>query len=245
MKNTIAVSALLASVSLPSFAADLPARVSSPASLPVFASAPTWTGFYIGLQGGHIWGDGMTEDRNYNDEFDRGSSPSTNGVFGGAHLGYNLQFANRVVVGVEADIGRGPVRSSLSPTRTELGGALTDDLNHHRVSLEWFGSARARVGYALGNVLAYATGGVAVGETRYGFEHFNATGRIKSASVGWTSGVGLEYMIAPNWTTRAEYRYTDYGSASGHVFDNYPDFSHKGELKTNDVRIGVSYKFGG
>ncbi|MBM3607803.1 MAG: porin family protein, partial [Alphaproteobacteria bacterium] len=175
----------------------------------------------------------------------RGSDPSADGWFGGVHVGYNWQLGNGVVIGLEADINGGDLRSSLTGTRTVAGGPLTDANNRHSAELKWFGSARARLGYSLGHLMPYVTGGLAFGEARYVFRHVGDTARLSDTSVGWTVGAGLEYMITPNWTARAEYRYTDYGSASGARFPNFPNERQTGEFKTHDVRIGISYKFGG
>ena len=90
-------------------AADLPTRKEAPA--PVFVPPPfTWTGFYIGLNAGGIWGTGSTETTLYNAGFpllttiwpggNLGGSQS--GFIGGGQAGYNWQ-TGAFVLGVETD----------------------------------------------------------------------------------------------------------------------------------------------
>src|SRR4051812_24020563 len=90
------------------FAADM--AVKAP---PMVAAAPvmTWTGFYVGVNGGGAWMDGPS--MTYNDlaigntiQAYRPStvnpSSSTSGLVG-VHAGYNWQFAPTWVFGIEAD----------------------------------------------------------------------------------------------------------------------------------------------
>ena len=60
--------------------------------------------------------------------------------------------------------------------------------------------------------------------------------------VGWTVGGGLDYALAGNVTLRLECRYADYGSVSDALPTNALAVDST-DLKTNDVRIGVGYKF--
>ncbi|MBL8578797.1 MAG: porin family protein [Mesorhizobium sp.] len=50
-------------------------------------------------------------------------------------------------------------------------------------------------------------------------------------------GLGGEYAFTDNLIGRIEYRYTDFGNQH---FDDY-DFDM--DLSTNDIRLGVAYKF--
>ena len=68
---------------------------------------------------------------------------------------------------------------------------------------------------------------------------------FSTTQLGYTIGAGLEYAVQPNWTTRIEYRYTDYDSAvnrtalgssiAGAGFRQEPNF--------HQVRVGLSYRF--
>lgn len=60
--------------------------------------------------------------------------------------------------------------------------------------------------------------------------------------MGWTLGAGLEYAIARNWTTRVEYRRTDFGGITDRPVTD-PGYQYPTSVKTQAVRIGVSYRF--
>src|SRR3984893_9667789 len=104
-------------------AAYLPSRAPPPVYLPpppVF----TWTGLYIGINAGYTWSSSNAVDTDgtpifANPAFPLGSSSiaaalaevgttdlSVNpaGFIGGGQIGYNFQFSNSWVVGIEADI---------------------------------------------------------------------------------------------------------------------------------------------
>jgi outer membrane immunogenic protein len=77
--------------------------------------------------------------------------------------------------------------------------------------LDWFGTARGRVGFLpTERVLIYATGGLAFGE-------LSATAPLiplswGSTRAGWTLGAGVEAAIDNNWSVKLEYLYMDLGS---------------------------------
>ena len=85
-------------VSASAFAAD--AVVEPPVEPVVVVETPvfTWTGFYAGVQAGYLWGESEATFDAAN-PFDIGPD----GFLGGVYAGYNYQFANGIVLGVEAD----------------------------------------------------------------------------------------------------------------------------------------------
>ena len=52
MKRILLIGASIVALAVPAMAADLPVK----APPPVMAPLPTWTGFYLGLNGGYSWG---------------------------------------------------------------------------------------------------------------------------------------------------------------------------------------------
>jgi outer membrane immunogenic protein len=70
-------------------AADIPNYEPPPAAVYNPAPAFTWTGPYVGLQGGYGWG---------------GGTIGTSGWIGGAYAGYNFQTGTNLVLGIEGDI---------------------------------------------------------------------------------------------------------------------------------------------
>ena len=108
MKRTLILSATLMAVAIPAMAADLPVK----APPPVMAPLPTWTGFYLGLNGGYSWGKSSRE-LNFvtatgatiippGGVVTTGGTDLEGGLFGG-QIGYNWQTANWVL-GFETDI---------------------------------------------------------------------------------------------------------------------------------------------
>ena len=106
---SIAAAALTAVGAIAAQAADLPTRKEAPA--PVFVPPPfTWTGFYVGLNAGGIWGTGGTQTTLYNAGFPllttywpNGSlGGGQSGFIGGGQAGYNWQ-TGMFVLGVETD----------------------------------------------------------------------------------------------------------------------------------------------
>ncbi len=205
----IAIGAL---VSAPAFAADLARASAMPVKAPVTAAPPafSWTGFYIGGNTGYAWGSGSGATESYGIQ--------TDGWFAGGQVGYNYQFQNNVLVGLETDI---------------QGGDMTGGGNGLTSKLDYFGTVRARLGYAFDRVLPYVTGGMA-----YGRNTINAYGLDSSNThVGWTAGAGLEYAMTNNWTARAEYLYTDLGSKA------YDNIGTDAGVTASTARLGVNYKF--
>lgn len=204
-KKTIALTglALAATVGL-AYAADIPG-ISRPYAAPAPASAAySWMGPYIGVNLGYLWG-----------EVSRSSSEPSGGVLG-LQAGYNWQ-SGPLVLGVETDIQ----------------GSNADDMEGARkFSSSWFGSTRGRVGYAMNNVLAYGTGGLAYGDLEL------ATAGLSESRMhfGWALGVGAEVGLVPNWTARVEYLYLDLTNKK-----YFTGTSHG--LDANVLRAGLNYRF--
>jgi outer membrane immunogenic protein len=184
---SLGVSALLAGMGLAA-AADLGRRYDPPARAPIYATGYTWTGFYVGINGGGGWGRSTWDAI---DTFD-----VSGGLIGGT-IGHNWQFGP-AVVGVEGDLDW----SGIKETTTTLCPLGCETRN------SWLATVRGRLGYAFDRVLPFITGGLAVGD-------ITATtpllpgGSISTA--GWTVGAGLEFAVVSNVTIKAEYLYVDLG----------------------------------
>jgi outer membrane immunogenic protein len=160
-----------------------------------------WTGFYVGLQGSYNHGVTKWE---YDIEGSR-ADHTINGWMGGFFLGYNYQFPINVVVGVETDINYGKIYGSTSCPNPVFGLVNTD--------LNWLGSTRARVGYAIWRFLPYVGLGLAYGRADI-YSYQIATGLDHGQTntyLGWTPSAGLEFAITKNLLARMEYSYYDLG----------------------------------
>ncbi|TPJ30551.1 porin family protein [Mesorhizobium sp. B2-8-3] len=204
------------------------------ASDPV-ASTYNWTGLYVGAQAGYEWARTSYSFNGPHAPYPSGTfTPS--GFVGGLYVGYNHQFDSPLVVGVQGDIEYANVKGSFNKPILSLGAGSAD--------LRWQGSARVRVGYAFDRFLPYVTGGVAFGNFRFAGGPDPATLQSwTKTKTGWTIGAGLEYAFADKWSARLEYRYTDFGTASGNEAPVFPDVIETMKIRGHAVRVGVSYKF--
>lgn len=144
------------------------------------------------------------------------------GFLGGVQAGYNWQ-SGRAVYGVEADFQGSAVE-----------GFYTQ-FNLANTKVGWFGTLRARVGYApVDRVLVYGTAGLAYGSIRT--DLFNGITGSSKTKAGWTVGAGAEYALDTNWTVRTEYLYTDFGKST--IIPDYRD-----DIAFHIVRIGLNYRF--
>ena len=204
---TVALVALGAAA--PALAADLGARTYSKA--PAFVPAPiyNWTGFYIG---GHIGG----AFRDTNNNVLLGNNNNNDGRFiGGGQVGYDYQFAQSWVAGIEANYSFVDTRSNIFFDNRGLG------------------SVTGRLGYTWGPTLLYAKGGYAWADTRRAFGFNGTNGRD-----GYTVGGGLEYLFAQNWSAKVEYQYYDFGNVNviAPIAGRFRDDEHT-------IKVGVNYRF--
>lgn len=203
MKKTIMAMAIATAASGSAVAADLP-RGPAP-YYPPPSLAYNWTGPYAGLNLGYEWGK-VTNNV---------TKPS--GIAGGGQIGYNWQMS-QFVFGVETDI--------------QISGA-DDTFAPYKFSNPWFGTLRGRAGFAINNMLLYATGGLAYGELKGEFLGLDENKTL----VGWTAGAGLEYGFTQNWSAKIEYLYMDLASRT------YTITGVDNGLHASHLRLGVNYHF--
>jgi outer membrane immunogenic protein len=176
--------------------------------------------------------------------------------------GFNWQFTQRWVAGVESDVGYAGQKTilgglSFAPLPTTAQGVGVDLSGR----ITWDAGLRARLGVLVTpSTLIYVSGGAA-------WQHFEVTSTCASSDcatfgfspatvansatkAGWTVGGGLETALWGNWLGRAEYRYADFGSSSFTIsrsstfanlnptVDNF-DIN----LRTHTVTFGLAYKF--
>ena len=113
---------------------------------PVFVPPYSWTGFYVGINGGGGFGTSNWDST--------GSRNISGGLVGGT-VGYNYQFGH-AVVGVEGDMNWADINGST--TNACPAGCKTSD--------SWLATVRGRLGYAADRFMPYVTGGAAFGDIR-------------------------------------------------------------------------------
>lgn len=214
------------------------------------------------------------------------ASDTASGAIAGGQVGYNYQLDNNVVLGAEADIQwsgiSGTAKENFSNTLVDsanvayiFGSTSTQVLSYGQAGvtersagLDYYGTVRARLGYAMGRFLPYLTGGVAYGRTTVEGSTTSqtfvntldyTTGAITNSTVrgtvalpstsedkwGWTVGGGGEFAIADDWTVKAEYLYMDLGSMDYAYLNSFDSTLHMGSVDTkfHTLRAGVNYKF--
>ena len=192
---------------------------------PMDAVAFSWTGFTVGLQGGY--------SRNSQDSTIgglAGLSTDFNGAVGGAFAGFNYQFDNNLVLGIEADIEK---------NRSKRTSFLAVAASHIDYGLDWQGSVRGRIGYAADRALFYGTAGWAVGSAYASV----AGGQEEQENfTGYTFGAGLDYAFTDRVFGHFEYRYTDFGNKA-FVFPALGGARLDAEIDQQALRVGLGIKF--
>ena len=230
--------AAMAAAALASGGATHAADLGFPAAAPVLAPAPvlTWTGFYVGVNGGGGWGQTAHDFTGVIGGLGAATGNfKTNGGLAGGTVGYNYQ-AGAWVAGVEGDFNWANIKGTFTAA---IPAVATGSLS---TELKWLNTVRGRVGYTWGPSMIYLTGGAA-----YGNVTATAAGTIPAVAasgstsetvtrLGWTAGAGYEHMFTPNLTGKVEYLYVDLGSETQILVDNV-------KFNTNIVRGGLNWKF--
>jgi outer membrane immunogenic protein len=246
IRHFLMASAAVIAISGSALAADLPSRMAPPVYTPPPAFG-LWTGFYAGVNVGYA---GNQNSETYNELFSSYTYTDqfkSSGFIGGGQIGYNYQFPSTAyVIGLETDFQGSGVKGSFRENENDDGNYGYE----YGSKLEWFGTVRARVGYSLGQILPYVTGGFAYGkvntfDSSYGYDESSFYDSESHIHTGWTVGAGLEYAITHNITFKTEYLYTDLGSKG--LTDSYNTDSgsyYASEKFTfHTVRAGLNYKF--
>lgn len=233
IKKTLLASSILMSMISVAGAADVDTTASF-----------DWTGPYVGVHAGY----GVPS---FDGAFDTGELPTredvtypddinADGFIGGGQIGYNHQIDD-IVLGVEADI-----------SFTDFSGDTVDDQDDIvEAKLNYLASLRARAGFALDNILLYATGGVALANGKFkviddaddpdDVESFNE----KIDEWGYVVGGGVEWAATEMVSLRVEGLYYGFDHKIN-LNEDLPDVDEDDYLEFNDVyvvRAGVNLRF--
>ncbi|MCB1455260.1 MAG: porin family protein [Nitratireductor sp.] len=203
------VAILLAS---PAMAADIIETQPVTDPLPPSQTNLLWSGPYVGIYGGYNW---LASRIGGNPDVD-----GIDGLTGGGYAGYNVQFDQNWVAGIEGMAG-------VSGAENTFGNV--------NVEQNWEASLRGRMGYAFENSMVYGLAGLAGTKATV----TTPTGSDSAINLGWTIGAGLETHLTENVTARVEYDYSDYGSRNYSLGGGNGDVS----LDSHSLKLGVGLKF--
>jgi outer membrane immunogenic protein len=235
-----------------------------------------WSGFYIGANVGYSAGRANFSTTNANvfpasAQFGTTDTASNEraltGVIGGGQIGYNWQTGPAWVWGFEADFQGSGERNRSVTSNQELNGAppaLQTVVTAVQQKLDWFGTARVRLGYVVGNVMFYGTGGYAFGRVEDaeatsrtpsvpGSASFAGAATVSSTRSGWTAGGGAEAKLYGNWSAKVEYLFMDLGALDNNFNVRLTSGANNGAILLNHTahlrledhlfRAGLNYKF--
>ncbi len=169
------------------------------------ANATHFEGVYIGLHGGVAIADA---DFQFNQPTLALSEPlsfSDSAAVGGGQLGVRFDFAPDWILGLEGTYTAGTVDDTLSSV------AVADRSRSVEISDQF--TVVLQLGHSWGDWLLYVKGGYANAEIDT-YSNVISTGVLTSASSdregGWTAGIGIDHLIAPNVVLGLSYDYSSY-----------------------------------
>ncbi|MFG1302069.1 outer membrane protein [Xanthobacter sp. V3C-3] len=255
MRKSLLVTTILAALSAgtSAHAADLATK---PITKAPAAAAFSWTGFYVGVEGGYGWA-----QNNFSNSFDP-INPGTlslqdaeydldGGLIGG-QIGYNYQI-NNIVLGIEADAawanitGSGSYFNGVAPSCIQSNDPCSS-------KIDALGTITGRLGVAFDRVLLYAKGGAAwattsqtAGSTNIALPFLNYSATTDLTRWGWTAGAGVEWAFLNNWSAKVEYNYMDFGSEQV-TFNFVPNtfinpYSATLAQSVQVLKAGINYRF--
>ena len=226
------------------------------------AALPRWSGFYAGLNAGYGFGLNnasyayLAAPQGFSTTFNQifgymplngvaqsQSGPVSNnqsGYIGGFQTGYNYQWGEKIVAGLEADIQGASIRGSgghagvgYNINTPSNGTASSIGSTQLSSGVDWFGTVRGRLGYLWNpSLLVFGTAGLTYGGAHAGASNLGYTAYVDTTHAnfnqssqlfygdtsrsqtltGWNAGGGLEWMTSQNWTIKAEALYWSLGN---------------------------------
>jgi outer membrane immunogenic protein len=235
------------------FAADLPIYTKAP---PPPVAVYTWTGCYLGANGGGLWANKRWVNTDINEPALYGreiTSHTASGGMGGGQVGCDYQMGTWVF-GIQGDYD---AVSATGSGLDENNPRFNDESN-----VRGLGTITLRAGYTVtSQFLLYARGGVAFERDRYnvyllpGDILTNQVGQIITPGLtatgdqnrtGGVISLGGEYLITKNWSVFAEASYLDFGTQTITLQSTQvqrPFLTMDVRERKEVVRVGVDYRF--
>jgi outer membrane immunogenic protein len=236
---------------------------------PVYQKAPpivtdTWSGFYLGGSVGGRWDtETWTTIDTHRTPYEFSSASPRAGVYGG----YNWQFQQNWVIGLEGEFAWANNETStdfVTGLERSKNGSITGTTT---VKDKWDARLRGRLGFLVTpSTLLFGAAGVSWLESETDVtatsvwtkrldcresitKPASASDSTSGTTAGWTLGGGIETKVLPNWLLRGEYRYSSYGNrhvtllkgAQGGALHSVD--VDLGKYNTQTVLVGLAYQF--
>lgn len=192
-----------------------------------------WTGVYLG--GAIGGGMGFAQTKTFAGPVSTSFTSGSQGLLGGFFAGADWQFSPQALVGVMADYTFQGIAGGIN--LTVPGGSAYATAEQNR---QW--SVMVRLGWLpVPSTLLYAAGGysqlnvhASAGASLAGVAAF---AQRDTSFSGFTVGPGIETVVTGGWTTRLEYRFSQFEQKDVAPGVTYQPANHT-------IRAGISYKFG-
>jgi outer membrane immunogenic protein len=214
-----------------------------------YAPAFSWTGCYIGIEGGGAWGrskHSAVTAPGFGTVGDFTPYFNISGGLVGGEFGCNAQIGNSTwVMGAESDISWTNKKgtSAESGLAGVIGGTF---LNGDETQEKWISTSRVRLGPTWDRLWGYVTGGFAAAGVRARVTSpLGLAFEDTKTLYGWTAGLGLEYAWFDAWSVKVEYLYARFENRV--FFDGVLAGAAPRSLNIDDhiVRVGLNWRWGG
>lgn len=198
--------------------------------------APSWTGFYAGVHGGFGWGKTEIRDPMFSPPFNP-TEATYSGPLAGGQFGANWQLGN-VVLGAEVDGSWAFVRGNTNRNQTIITSSTNNGLGYRALA-----TGAGRVGYAMGQWLAYAKGGVAWADMEITTQIAPLPITYQRSLIGAVGGAGLEVAFLRNVSAKVEYNLIYL--PTDHLVYASPNTTSSLDHMIQVVKAGINVRFGG
>ena len=198
--------------------------------------APLWTGFYVGVHGGWGWGKTEISDPIFNPPFNP-TEATFNGPLAGGQVGANWQYEN-IVFGAELDGSWSFVRGNTNRDQSIITSSTSNAIGYRA-----FATGTGRIGYAMGQWLAYAKGGLAWADMELTTRFSPDITTYERSLFGAVGGAGVEVAFLRNVSAKVEYN--AFFFPTDHLVYASPVTTASLDHLVQVVKAGINVRFGG
>ncbi|HSI25336.1 MAG TPA: outer membrane beta-barrel protein, partial [Methylotenera sp.] len=229
----------------------------------------SWTGFYVGGNLGYasaesgsdltsLGGDWSNQNQATRDLVTNNASANQDpsGVSFGFQAGYDHQFDNKFVLGIELDYNELDLHESRQTPLLTSVGATADFAFGNKVDVKHTFSLRPKLGYAIDKTLFYVTAGIAWTSAEFSSTiqsefNYSKVGKSSKTLTSAIWGIGIEHQFFDNVSAKLEYLKINGDDTSyttryrpGSAF-TVPAFNEtfNADFDYDVVRVGINYRF--